>query len=215
MTEFPAHGPLAAAFLFASIALALAPGPAVVYIVTRTLAHGRRAGLASVAGIALGNLGNAIAASAGLAALLAVSATAFTIVKLAGAAYLVYLGVKALGRRRDRRQASALGERRLGRVFQDGFVVALLNPKTTLFFAAFLPQFFDPNTSAAVQGVLLGSVFVLIAAFTDTAYVLAAGLAAPVVAGRARAQSLGRYASSAVLIGLGVFTAVTGSRPAK
>ena len=209
--------PLVAAFGLASLALAATPGPGVLYIVTRTLAQGRRAGLASVAGVALGNLGNALAASLGLAALLAVSSLAFSAVKFAGAAYLVVLGIKAL---RARPAASAdgvaLGKAlRPVRIFREGFVVALLNPKTALFFAAFLPQFIDPAGSAALQSALFGAAFVAIAACTDTAYVLAAGAAAPALGTLKGASALGRYATAAVYIGLGIFTAASGSRGAK
>src|SRR5580700_6530750 len=116
-----------AAFLIASTILAVTPGPGVIYVVTRTLSRGRQAGLASVAGIALGNLANATAASLGLAALLAASATAFAVMKLAGAAYLVFLGIRAL--RSKPIPAVPLAPARAGmRLFADGFLVALLNP---------------------------------------------------------------------------------------
>jgi threonine/homoserine/homoserine lactone efflux protein len=207
------HWPLLAGFALASLVLAATPGPGVLYIVTRTLAQGRRAGLASVAGVALGNLGNAMAASLGLAALLAVSSLAFTVLKFAGAAYLIGLGVKAL---RDAGAAAAdaapdvaRDARRPGRILRDGFVVALLNPKTALFFAAFLPQFIDPAASAAAQSALFGAAFVAIAACTDSAYVLAAGAVAPVLGGLGRARRAGRYASAAVYVGLGVATALS------
>src|SRR3972149_202596 len=118
------------AFLAASFILAITPGPAVLYIVTRSVAQGRRSGVASVAGIALGNLGNALGASVGLAALFAVSSLAFTIVKYAGAMYLVYLGAQALRSRRRDIDSSVHGPAQLRKVFRDGFVVALLNPKT-------------------------------------------------------------------------------------
>ena len=131
------------AFVLASLVLAVTPGPGVLYIVTRTLAQGRAAGLASVAGVALGNLGNALAASLGLAALFALSSLAFAVVKWAGAAYLVWLGVRALRQPPAAAAAAApaFEPPRLARIVRDGFVVALLNPKTALFFAAFLPQF--------------------------------------------------------------------------
>ena len=207
--------PLLAAFGLASLVLAATPGPGVLYIVTRTLAQGRRAGLASVAGVALGNLGNAMAASLGLAALLAVSTLAFTAVKFAGAAYLVWLGIKAL---RDTGAAAApasFDAPRHGRILRDGFVVALLNPKTALFFAAFLPQFVDPHGSAVLQSALFGAAFVAIAACTDTAYVLAAGVAAPALGGLGRSnrlKALGRYATALIYFGLGAFTALSGPK---
>jgi threonine/homoserine/homoserine lactone efflux protein len=204
------------AFLLASLVLAVTPGPGVAYIVARTLAQGRGAGLASVAGVAVGNLGNALGASLGLAALFAVSAAAFTVVKLAGAAYLLWLGVQALRRPHADAAPQALGNAlRPARLLRDGFVVALLNPKTALFFGAFLPQFMDPWAAAAPQAALLGAAFVAIAAATDTGYVLLAGAVGRVLAGRGamRAAALGRYATAATFIGLGLVAAASPSRP--
>jgi threonine/homoserine/homoserine lactone efflux protein len=203
--------PLLSAFLIASFVLAVTPGPGVFYIVTRSLLQGRRYGFASVAGVALGNLGNAIGASIGLAALFAVSSVAFTIVKYAGAAYLVYLGVQAL-RRPAPAAAPDIARAALWPVFRDGFVVALLNPKTAIFFAAFLPQFMNPAASHALQGIVLGALFVGIAAVTDSVYALAAGAVAPLLANRRGIRSLGRHATGAAFIGLGLFTALSGSR---
>ena len=205
-----------AAFLAASLVLALTPGPVVVYVLARTVAEGRRAGLASVLGAALGNLGNAVGASLGLAALLAVSSAAFLAVKLAGAAYLVYLGIAALRQRGGTTQLPSLRPKSAARLMRDGFMVALLNPKTAIFFAAFLPQFVDPAGPAALQCLALSVVFVLLAASTDTAYVLTASAAsARIGATLERGRSLGRYAVAATFIGLGVFTAASGSRSAR
>ena len=209
-------GSTAVAFLLASLVLAVTPGPGVAYIVARTLAQGRSAGLASVAGVALGNLGNALGASLGLAALFAISSAAFTIVKWAGAAYLLWLGVQALRQPPAAAAApGAFGAPRLAIIFRDGFVVALLNPKTALFFAAFLPQFMDPAASAVPQAALLGGVFVLLAAATDSGYVLLAGAVGRALAGRGaqRIAGLGRYAAAATYIGLGLYTAALSSRP--
>jgi threonine/homoserine/homoserine lactone efflux protein len=208
--------PLLAAFALASLVLAVTPGPGVLYIVTRTLSQGRRAGLASVAGVALGNLGNAVGAALGLAALFAVSSVAFTVVKAAGAAYLVYLGIKTLRQRGDATPA-ALRQASAARVFRDGFVVALLNPKTALFFAAFLPQFMSANGPLLAQSLALGAGFVAIAAVTDSTYALAASAVAPALAraGGAGLAAWGRTFSGLALIGLGVLTAFTGSRQAR
>ncbi|MDQ2733659.1 MAG: LysE family translocator [Pseudomonadota bacterium] len=199
-------------FLIASLVLAITPGPGVVYVVARTVAQGKRAGFTSVAGVALGNLGNALGASLGLAALFAASSVAFTVVKYAGAAYLVFLGVRALCRPRVAAAPSTLQIPALRRVFDEGFAVALLNPKTALFFAAFLPQFMNPALSTAAQGAVFGAVFVLIATMTDSVYVLAASAAASGGAGSAASQRLGRYASAATYIGLGIFAATSGIR---
>ncbi|RJG07019.1 LysE family translocator [Noviherbaspirillum cavernae] len=207
--------PLLTAFLFASIVLAVTPGPAVFYIVTRTMAQGRRAGLASVAGVAFGNLGNAIGASIGLAALFAISSLAFTVVKYAGAAYLVYLGIQALRTKETEVKAMQFGAADMKRIFRDGFVVALLNPKTTIFFAAFLPQFMDPAAAPMVQSVALGALFVAVAATTDCIYTFAASMLAPAVTQLRGARAFGRYLAASAFIGLGVFTAATGSRSSK
>lgn len=202
--------PLFSAFLLASLILALSPGPAVLYIVTRSMLQGRRAGLVSVMGVALGNLGNALAASVGLAAVFAVSSLAFTVVKYAGAIYLVYLGWKLL---RSAQTEDYTGPDSLpfNHVFRDGFLVALLNPKTTVFFAAFLPQFFTPQSVPIVQGILLGTLFVAIAAVTDSLYAMAADMAAPALHSGV-VRRLGRRLGGTLLIGLGVYTALAETR---
>lgn len=204
--------PMLSAFLLAALVLAVTPGPGVIYIVTRSLAQGRRHGLASVAGVALGNLCNAVGASLGLAALFAVSAAAFLVVKYAGALYLVYLGVQALRAARGAAASAAPPAAGLGRIFRDGFLVALLNPKTTIFFAAFLPQFIDPATPPMGQSIALGCLFVAIASITDTAYALCAGLVGPALARARRLHAAGRVFTGGTFIGLGVFAALSGSR---
>jgi threonine/homoserine/homoserine lactone efflux protein len=207
--------PLLTAFLFASLILAITPGPAVFYIVTRTMAQGRVAGLASVAGVALGNLTNAIGAAIGLAALFAISAVAFTVVKYAGAAYLIYLGVQALRSKQRELKQVQFGAVNKVRIFRDGFVVAVLNPKTAIFFAAFLPQFMDASTMPMVQSIALGAIFVAVAATTDCLYTLMASIVAPAMTqlrGARALGALGRYVTASAFIGLGIFTAVSGSR---
>ena len=207
--------PLLSAFLVASFVLAVTPGPGVLYIVTRSVMQGRRHGIASVLGVALGNLGNAVGASIGLAALFAISTLAFTTVKYAGALYLVYLGIQALRAPPVQIATAEVAPAPLSRIFRDGFVVALLNPKTAIFFAAFLPQFISADASPIVQSIALGALFVAIAAVTDSGYALAAGAIAPLL-GRARGvRSLGRYLTGGAFIGLGVFTALGGPRNGK
>lgn len=208
-------GPQLWAFLVASLVLAVTPGPAVFYIVTRSVMQGRRHGLASVAGVALGNLGNAIGASIGLAALFAVSSVAFTVVKYAGAVYLVYLGARTLRAPRHHGEPRAPGPARLWPISRAGFVVALLNPKTAVFFAAFLPQFMNPEASPMLSGIVLGALFVVIAAATDTIYAVAAGSVAPALVRARGVGVLGRYLTGGAFIGLGVFTALAGARGAK
>lgn len=214
MRDLFASWPLMGAFFAASLLLAVTPGPGVFYIVTRTLSHGRRAGLLSVAGVAAGNLGNAISASIGLATLFAISSVVFTIVKFAGAAYLVYLGIQALRTRPSEHADNAVVTSGPANVFRDGFVVALLNPKTALFFAAFLPQFLTRDATIA-QSVVLGSLFVAIAATTDSIYAVAAGAVAPLFGRAKNLRSFGKYLSATVLVGLGLFTALGSSRAGK
>jgi len=207
----PALSPSLAVFLFACLLLAVIPGPGVIYVVTRTLAGGRRAGLASVGGGALGTLVNAALASVGLAAVLAVSARAFTAVKLAGAAYLLYLGIRELRRAHhapgEHLRPSVTGTR----IFRDGFLVALLNPKTALFFAAFLPQFVDPARSPLAQSLALGAVFAAIAVCTDTLYVLAAARLGPGIARLGVQPAMSRFAGIS-FIALGFVVACSDSR---
>jgi threonine/homoserine/homoserine lactone efflux protein len=205
--------PLLAAFLAASFVLAVTPGPGVLYIVTRSATQGRGAGLASVAGVALGNLGNAMAASLGLAAVFAISSAAFVLVKYLGAAYLVYLGVRALASTAPvtAPEQAPLAALAMRRIFLDGFVVALFNPKTALFFAAFLPQFLSP-AAGPLQAIAMGAIFVLIAATTDSCYALASGAVQPWLKRAGGAGRIGRYLSGGVFIGLGILTAVSGQR---
>jgi threonine/homoserine/homoserine lactone efflux protein len=203
--------PLLSAFLVASFILAVTPGPGVFYVVTRSLLQGRRFGFASVAGVALGNLGNAFGASLGLAALFAISSLAFTVVKYAGALYLIYLGIQAL-RAPVRALGAAPPPTSMSRIFGDGFVVALLNPKTAIFFAAFLPQFMSAGGSPMLQSTALGAIFVAMAAVTDTGYAMAAGALAPRLARARGVGAFGRYLTGGAFIGLGVLSAVSGSR---
>ncbi|MEW5786933.1 MAG: LysE family translocator [Pseudomonadota bacterium] len=200
--------PLLSAFLLASLVLAASPGPGVMYIVARSLAQGRRVGLVSVAGVALGNLGNALAAALGLAAIFAVSPLAFLMLKYAGAVYLIHLGVKLL--RRPRQGALQPVAEPAARVFRAGLFVALLNPKTTLFFTAFLPQFLEPGADPWGQSLALGGLFVALAALTDSAYALAAGWVAPRLR-HGPVVGWGRGLGGGVCIGLGAFAALSGS----
>ena len=195
-----------AAFLLASLVLAVTPGPGVVYVVARTLSQGRLAGLSSVAGVALGNLCNALGASLGLAALFAVSASAFTVVKFAGAGYLLVLGWRALRQPAADAAGPFVAPARAARIFRDGFFVALLNPKTMLFFAAFLPQFIDAAAPPMLQTVALGGLFVLVAACSDSAYVWLAAWFAPWLRRRSNTPALGRIAVAVVYGGLGLWT---------
>jgi threonine/homoserine/homoserine lactone efflux protein len=142
-------------FLLAALGLLLIPGPSVLYIITRSVTQGKRAGLASVVGIELASFIHASAAALGLSALLLTSALVFSVVKYLGAAYLIYLGVRTLVAREDSQQASRSAPRSFSQLISQGFLVNLLNPKTALFFYAFLPQFVNPAKGAVAGQILL------------------------------------------------------------
>jgi len=214
MIEFLPSWPLLTTFLVASVVLAVTPGPGVVYIVTRSLLQGRRSGLASVAGVAIGNLGNAFAASLGLAAVFAASSVAYSIVKYAGAIYLVYLGIKTI-RSRVETSAPTVTEVPLRTVFRDGLLVALFNPKTAIFFAAFLPQFLSTDQSFLAQSAVLGTIFVLIAAVSDSCYALAASAIAGWLTSRKGLGRFGAWFGGGTYIGLGIATALIGDHRVK
>ena len=197
-------------FLIASLILALTPGPVVLFVLARTTADGLKAGLVSVGAAALGNFGSALGATLGLAAIFKVSSTAFTIVKLAGAAYLIYLAAAALRTRSAAAAAEGRGEVRLRRVFRDGAMVALLNPKTALFFAAFLPQFVTPAGDSARQCIALGTIFVILAMCTDSVYALLAASARARLTRIDRGSRVGGYAAAGVYASLGLYAAFSG-----
>jgi threonine/homoserine/homoserine lactone efflux protein len=200
--------PTLSAFLLASLLLAITPGPGVLFIVTRSLALGRSAGLVSVAGIALGNLLSALAAAIGLGALFAASPLAFTLVKYAGVTYLLYLGVQTLRAAPATETKPAVAAVPLARLFRDGLWVALLNPKTTLFYAAFLPQFVRGDGSPILQSAALGVVFVFVALISDGSYALAAGSLGGCLQRAVALQRVGRFMTGAVFIALAAFAAL-------
>jgi threonine/homoserine/homoserine lactone efflux protein len=197
-----------ALFAAAALALIVVPGPAVLYIVAQSIDRGRLAGLVSAFGVAAGGLVHVTAAAVGLSALVVSSATAFTAVKLAGAAYLIGLGLVTLLRRSEVERVDVPHERRLRRVFAQGIVVNVLNPKTALFFLAFLPQFVDPDRGAvAAQVLALGLLFVVLAVISDAVWALAAGTASHRLRGSPRFHAARRYVSGTVFVGLGAVTA--------
>jgi threonine/homoserine/homoserine lactone efflux protein len=202
-------GSTVALFLLAAIALAIVPGPAVAYIVTQSIDQGRRAGLVSALGVASGGLVHVAAATIGLSALIASSATAFTVVKLVGAAYLIAVGIRRIlagdGEETERRTVRAP----LRRVYRQGVIVNVLNPKTALFFLAFLPQFVDPKRGAVwPQVAALGVIFVAVAVLSDMTY----ALVSDAIAGRIRRSGTGarvrRWLTGGVFVGLGITAAV-------
>ena len=204
--------PTVALFLVATFVFAVIPGPAVLYIVTRGAVQGRRAGLASALGIGAGTLTHVAAAALGLSVLLVTSAPAFIVVKYLGAAYLFFLGVRTLLARSDDQPAIAAIPRGTTRLFAQGFVVQLLNPKTALFFYAFLPQFVDPaRGSASEQIAVLGALAVLLVLCTDSAYGILAGTAGGWLQRHAGVRWVRRYLTGSVYIGLGMSTALPGA----
>jgi threonine/homoserine/homoserine lactone efflux protein len=199
-------------FLIATLALLIVPGPAVLYIVARSVNQGRLAGLVSVLGIATGTMFHVMAAALGLSAVLVSSSLAFNIVKYAGAAYLIYLGIRKIISKEDERSTELKGFETLGRIYSQGIIVNLLNPKTALFFFAFLPQFV--NTSAGNytwQIIILGLIFVFMATLTDGAYALLASTIGNRMKGSVHYLKGQRYFTAAVYVGLGLTTALTGS----
>jgi threonine/homoserine/homoserine lactone efflux protein len=201
-----------ALFLLAALGLLLIPGPSVLYILTHSVAQGKRAGLASVLGIELAGLIHAIAAALGLSALLLTSALAFSIVKYLGAAYLIYLGVRTLLAREERQQTAVSAPKSFSQLLTRGFLVNLLNPKTALFFYAFLPQFVNPARGAvAGQMLLLGALFVLLASCTDSLYALLGSTVGKFLTRNTGFRRLQRYVTGSIYIVLGVAAAVAGS----
>ncbi|HEY7347885.1 MAG TPA: LysE family translocator [Ktedonobacterales bacterium] len=201
-----------ALFLAAALGLLLIPGPAVLYIVTRSASQGRRAGLASVGGIELAGFTHALAAGLGLSALLLTSALAFSLVKYLGAAYLIYLGVRTILTRDESQSAATPAPRSLSRLFAQGFLVNLLNPKTALFFYAFLPQFVDPARGPVVgQTLFFGALFIMLASCTDSLYALLSSTIGYRLIKQARFQPIRRYVTGGIYIALGVTAAFAGS----
>ena len=202
------------AFLLAGVVLVAVPGPSVLFIVGRALAHGRRAALTSVAGNTTGVVLIVVAVALGVGAVAAASATVFAALKIAGAAYLVYLGVQAWRHRGD--LADALGRSGAApgrRVFWQGVVVGATNPKVLILFVALLPQFTDPGAgSPAIQMLVLGLLFAVLAALLDSVWGLAAGAARDWFAtSPARLRRVGG-AGGLMMIGLGATLALTGRR---
>jgi len=198
----------------AAIVLLVIPGPAVLYIVARSIDQGRKAGLASCSGIATGGLVHIMAAALGLSALLVSSAIAYSVVKYAGAAYLIYLGIKKL----RERPVSVDGMKpvqpaSLRSIYGQGVLVQVLNPKAAIFFFAFLPQFVDPRRGpVTLQLLALGMLFTTMGLTSDSLWALTAGSAAGWLQRNRTFLRYQPYVSGSVYIGLGLATAASGSR---
>jgi len=199
-----------ALFALAALALIAIPGPNMLFVATRSMSEGRRSGLASALGLETGTIIHVCAAAAGLSALIASSATAFNALRYLGAAYLVYLGIRALRQRPTTAEGGAPTPVSLSRAYRQAIVVQLLNPKVALFFLAFLPQFVAPHASSRVTAFLfLGAVFV----FNGTLWCLVLVMAASALSGRLRRNAAGarrlRQATGAVFVGLGARLALS------
>jgi len=200
-------------FMGASLALLLVPGPAVLYITARSANQGRLAGLVSVLAIETANFLQAVAATLGLSAILLSSALAFDAVKYLGAAYLIYLGIRKLIASDNGAEEGTVKQESLARIYWQGLVVNLLNPKTALFFFAFLPQFVRPDRGNVTgQTLLLGALFVGMAIITDSMYALLASSLAGKLRDSRHFQKGQRYFAGLVYVGLGITTAFTGSK---
>lgn len=201
-------------FISVALVLLLVPGPAVLYIFARSVEQGRSAGLVSILGIHTATLVHVIAATVGLSALLASSTLAFSVVKYAGAAYLIWLGLKKLfGSSGIPDIAGSLPTRSRTRIFREGFIVNLLNPKTALFFLAFLPQFVEVGRGhVAMQIAFLGTVFTVIGVMTDSSYAIAAGTAGNWLKRSPVYLKAERWVSGFVYIGLGLTAAFAGNQ---
>ena len=193
-------------FALATLILTAIPGPGVMYVAARTLSQGRRAGFASMFGIESGEV---VAAATGVAALLAASVSALTVLRFAGAAYLIYLGVQ---RWRTAEMPATPSPARIGRIFAQGFVTQILNPKVAVFFVAFLPQFLNPAQPIASQVAVLGVVYVSVAIAVDVTYVLTwTAIARRFMSSRRAQRRTGRIAA-VTYFALGLAAAATGTK---
>jgi threonine/homoserine/homoserine lactone efflux protein len=192
-------------FAVAAFALIIVPGPAVLYIVSQSVGHGRVGGLAAVLGVETGAFVHVAAAALGVSAIIASSATAFSVLKFAGGAYLIALGIRRLLERDPGAEPGEVRTRPLSVIYRQGVIVNALNPKTALFFLAFLPQFVDPARGhVGLQAAVLGLVWVAVATVCDAIWAVGSGTAMGFLRTSARARNVERKASGGILIGLGV-----------
>lgn len=197
-------------FAMAASILVFTPGPNTLYIIARSVQQGRRAGIVSSLGVEVGTLIHVTAAAFGISALLLSSAMAFNLVKYAGAAYLIYLGLKTLLTREKPAEAETVEEKGLSRAFSQAVLVNVLNPKSAMFFFAFLPQFVDAGRGAAATQILfLGAIVVVVGFTSGSFYSLLAGSIGNLLRGNPRFLRAQRYFAGSVYIGLGAATALT------
>lgn len=201
-----------ALFLSAAIALAIAPGPGIFYVMTRSLKGGWREGVSSAMGTSVGGLLHVIAAALGISVVLAASALAFSIVKYLGAAYLIYLGIKTVLKQESIIDVATDGSLGYRRAFVQGIVVEVLNPKTALFFIAFIPQFINPDGVVFAQFLLLGSLSILLNTVVDFMVILLAGPLGECLRNSVRFRKIQQYVTGTGLIALGSYVAFSGDR---
>jgi threonine/homoserine/homoserine lactone efflux protein len=203
-------------FVAASLVLLVIPGPAVLFIVARSGAQGRRAGLVSVLGVHTASIVHVLAAVAGVSAVVVASSLAFTAVKVVGGCYLIFLGLKSLRNARTASAASAPKIRATKQLFAEGFLVSLLNPKVALFFLAFLPQFVERgNGPIWSQTLLLGLLYIALGLCSDSMYALLGARLGSRFSGHAARVRATRYAEGGILIGLGVLSLAVPHRRAR
>lgn len=203
-------------YSLAATALIVIPGPSVLYIVAQSIGQGRRAGVVSAFGVATGGLVHVVGAAIGISGILLSSATLFSVFKFIGAGYLIWLGVRRILGTDEGMLGEPPPPRSDRHLYRDGALVNILNPKTALFFYAFLPQFLDPDKgSIALQALLLGAIWTAIALVSDTLWGVAAGSAADWLRRRPRAITAERWLSGGIFIGLGAFTALAGAHRSK
>jgi threonine/homoserine/homoserine lactone efflux protein len=203
------------AFALVAFVLIVIPGPNVLFVISRSLMLGRTAGVATAVGGQIGVYTQVVAVAVGIGALVERSVALFSVIKLAGAVYLVYLGVQAIRRRRSLRAAleQPAGAMAIARIMRDGFVVGLSNPKAIVFFVAVLPQFVDRSAGhVQAQMLLLGMVFVAIAVLADGTWALVAGAARAWIARSPRRLELIGGSGGLLMIGIGASLVVTGRK---
>lgn len=201
-------------FLFITVAsvLVFMPGPNTLYIIAQSVEQGRKAGIISSLGVQVGTLVHIVAAAFGLSALLLSSALAFGLVKYAGAAYLIYLGIKTLLTKEKADNSVEIEQKSLRKIFTQGIIVNVLNPKSALFFLAFLPQFVDIHKgSITLQILVLGLILMSLGLLSDTIYAMLSGSVGNMFRRNLRFLKIQRYFAGSIYLGLGVLTAFSGS----
>jgi len=197
-------------FTVAAVVMNLSPGPSNFYVLSRSVGQGTRAGVLAASGLAIGSLAHVLAATLGLSLLFEAAPLLYTTFKFAGAAYLVYLGIKTFVAKVDPDVSVAVDQRTDARILKESILVEVLNPKTALFFIAFLPQFVDPSKAVAPQLLVLGFVVTLTAIPCDIVVAVGAGKVARWVRGNLGIQRLQNRVSGGILVGLGAYVALEG-----